>query len=210
MASAARLRPTVARRIAPLLLLLAGCATVITPAAVREADWPEEARSEILRRWQAAVDTANEFLASDANRSLPQGLRLTLDEQSGMRFQDAAHRDRPLRVANTWWGDLCVSMGFAAQERSWGFVVGDRGEGPQVVAHSFFYTTFGMKSIPYMAELILHEMAHVVHHTGTVDPFQAFGYYLLAIAHGGSPSHPAERAPYATSSEFLNWYQAQP
>ena len=191
--------------------LLAGCATTVTPAAVAAADWPSAERDRILVTWQQAVDTANTFLASDVNQSLPRDLWLTLDKTAGMSFTDAAGRTRPLRVANTWWGDLCVSMGFAAQERSWGFVVGDRGEGPQVVAHSLFYTTFGsLKSVPDMTELILHELAHVVHHTGTVDPFQAFGYYVLAIAHGGSASHPAETLPYATSSEFLDWYHAQP
>ena len=190
--------------------LLAGCATTVTPAAVAEADWPLESREAILERWQQAVDTANAFLASDANRSLPDGLWLTLDHERGMSFAGADGRARRLTVANTWWGDLCVGMGFAAQERSWGFVVGDRGEGPQVVAHTLFYDPFGnLKSEHDMAELILHEMAHVVHHTGTVDPFQAFGYYVLAIAHGGSHDHPAEKLPYATSFEFLDWYHAK-
>lgn len=192
-----------ARR-ASLLLLLAGCGTLVTPDAVREADWPAEEKVELDRRWHEAVRLANAFLASADNKSLPHG-RICLHDDVGMKWHDPPDC-RPLRVKNTWWGDLCVWSGFAAQERSWGFVVGDRGDGPQAVAHSLFYADGGaMKPPVFIAELVLHELAHMVHHEGTVDFFHTVGYYWQAIWHGGGREHPAEQLPYATSDEFMNW-----
>ena len=211
MSRAAGLRaaaPRGRRLAAPALLLAAACATVVTPAAVAEADWPEAERAELLDRWQGAVDLANAFLADEANLSLPPA-RLDLDHEAGMTLQ-LEEGARPVRVENTWWGDVCVSMGFAAQERSWGFVVGDRGEGPQAVAHSLFYTPWEtMKSEEMMAELILHEVSHMVHEEGTVGFCAGVSYYWHAMCHGGGREHPAERLPYATSDEFLAWAEAR-
>ncbi len=186
-----------------LLLLFASCSTVITPRAVEDStDWPVSERAEINTRWTKAVRLANDFLQSEDNLSLPNGV-IHLHHDSGMSWH---HPDgcRPIRVENSWWGDRCVDMGFAAQERSWGFVVGDRGDGPQVIDHSLFYYTNGMmKSAPHMAELILHETAHMVHGVGTVGFWDSVSYYWHAMFSGGGREHPAEQLPYATSDEFL-------
>ena len=117
---------------------------------------------------------------------------------------------RELRVENTWWGDRCVGMGFAAQERSWGFVVGDRGDGPQVTHNSlFFYVSGNMKNPADMAELILHETAHMIHHEGTVGFWSSLSYYWFVMFHGGGREHPAEFLPYSTSDEFGSWFHDQ-
>jgi len=203
-------RRGVARAAALAPLLLVACATMVTPRAIVESDWPEDERRELIGRWSAAVTLANAFLASEANASLPRSLSYSLDRGTGMTLHCTCGAFRPVHVANSWWGDLCVWSGFAAQERSWGFVVGDRGDGPQAVGHSMFYYSWGpMKASEDIAELILHETAHMVHGVGTVGFLAGIGYYWNTMFHGGGREHPAELLPYSTSDEFLQWLQTR-
>ena len=197
-----------ARLLSVLLLLAASCSTVITPTAVLESELPVEQKLELNARWESGVQLANAFLASDQNDSLPAGwISLLPDEGMYWHHPDGC---REIRVENTWWGDRCVGMGFAAQERSWGFVVGDRGDGPQVTHNSlFFYVNQTMKHPADIAELVLHEAAHMIHHEGTVGFFAGLSYYWHAMFHGGGREHPAELLPYTTSDEFHAWFASQ-
>lgn len=112
----------------PLALVLAlagGCASVrVTPAGIRAAPVEAAEREAVLGRWERAIELANDFLASNFRRTLPEG-HYTLDEARGMTFH-ATDTAWPIAVRCTTWGDVCTTSGFAAQERSWGFVVGQR------------------------------------------------------------------------------------
>ncbi|HKB16327.1 MAG TPA: hypothetical protein VKF62_09680, partial [Planctomycetota bacterium] len=109
-----------------LLLLSAGlgaCRSIpVTPAAIEACAAPSGEKARALGTWREAVDLANEFLASRFNRTLP-AARYDLGPD-GMRFV-AADRAWPIEVRRTTWGDLVLWAGFQAQEREYGFCVGE-------------------------------------------------------------------------------------
>lgn len=186
-----------------LLLGLAACSTLVSPGAIRDcSSLPESERAEHLARWQAAVELANGFLASEENESMPAGEYLLSDE--GMTFR-TPEREYEVTIRNTWWGDLTVCTGYTAQERSWGFVVGTEGDGPEVVANSFFRSPDDEPREPArMARLILHETAHQVHGVGTLSLGKSLHYYWYAIFHPNT-RHPDEELPRRVSKEFVYW-----
>ena len=195
--------------LAALALSAAGCTTVITPEEVARAEAPQEVREQSLATWRAAIAVMNEFLASDFRRTLPPG-RFELDERDGMRFV-TDQGTWPIEVHCNWWGDLCLFTGFAAQEREYGFVVGEADpERDRLVDNSFF--CFGdatRKDARWVAELILHETTHVVWRRGTVGFWNGFAYYLEAIFLFRTNDHSAERRPHATGEEFMMYCLAR-
>jgi len=192
-------------RSAPLLLALALAAAcrsaVVSPATIRAADVPAEERAAALAALEQGVVLANEFLASPYRLTLPPG-RFELDDD-GMRFVTAGG-ERPIEVRCTTWGDLCVGFGFAAQERSWGFVVGAREPArDRRVDNTLLRDSDGeVKSPADVAELTLHETTHVVYGDGTVGFWNGVAYYLEAVFLFRYSKHSAERRPFATSHEF--------
>lgn len=207
MTGAARRAPT--SFALALTLAAAACTTVITPEGIAGAKAPQEARDDALATWRAAIPLVNGFLASDFRHTLPPG-RFELDDRTGMRFvtDEGAW---PIEVHSNWWGDLCLFCGFAAQEREYGFVVGEADpERDRSVDNSFF--CFGdstRKGARYVAELILHETTHVVWRRGTVGFWNGFAYYLEAIFLFRTNDHSAERRPHATGEEFWAYLLAQ-
>lgn len=196
---------------AVLLGLAAGCVDVtVTPRAIREIaapDVPTADRDAAIALWEEAVALANEFLASDWRRTLPDG-RYLLDPDAGMRFV-AGERAWPIVVRCTTWGDLCVACGFAAQERADGFVVGrcapDR---DRRIDHSLFRFADGTPLAAIdVAGLILHETTHTVWREGTVGFWNGVAYYLEAIFLLRAEHHSDERRPHATDHEF-GWFAA--
>jgi hypothetical protein len=163
-------------------------------------------KSRAIAAWRDAVALANEFLASDWRRTLPAG-RFELDDGAGMRFVTEP-QTWPIAVRCNWYGDLCVAFGFAAQEREYGFVVGEVGdERDRLVDNSFLAFDDGTrKDAFWVAELLLHETTHVVWREGTIGFWNGFAYYLEAIFLLRSNDHSDERRPRATGEEFL-WFQ---
>jgi len=151
----------------------------------------------------------NEFLASDWRRTLPAG-RFELDDESGMRFVTAAGT-WPISVHCNWYGDLCVATGFAAQEREYGFVVGEVDpERGRAIDNTLLCMSSGERMEPLdVAELILHETTHVVWREGTVGFWNGVAYYLEAIFLFRTNDHSAERRPHATGEEFLWWHMSR-
>lgn len=188
-----------------LILLSASCGTMITPAAIEESEAIDpEIKSSYLLRWREAVDLANQFLASNRRKTLPFG-HYTFDKE-GMHFV-TDEQTWPVEVWNTTWGDLVVCFGFAAQEREFGFVVGTRGEGSDLIANSFFLDPNGQLRRDWrMAKLILHETTHMVFREGTVGFWNGLWYYLEAIFTLSSSNHSAEDLPKKTDREFARFY----
>jgi hypothetical protein len=189
-----------------LALALAACGTVeLTPAAIPRADAPDEIRSHAVATWREAVALANEFLASDWRQTLPAG-RYELDDEQGMRFVTPLGT-WPIAVRCNRYGDLCVFFGFAAQEREYGFVIGENGpQRDRLVDNSLFCFQDGMrKNAQYVADLILHETTHVVWREGTVGFWNGVAYYLEAVFLFRTNDHSAERRPRSTGEEFL-WF----
>ncbi len=199
--------------LAPLLPLLAGCADLpITPATIRAIDAqrvPQPEQESVIAKWREAVAIANDFLASSWRRSLPAG-HFTLDDSDGMAF--VTERGAwPIAVRCTTWGDLCVAAGFVAQEREWGFVVGETGaERDELVDNTLFLRPdrWG-KPAQEVAELILHETAHVVWREGTIGTWNSLAYYLEALFLFRTTDHSAEERPNAVSHEFRWYWQAR-
>jgi hypothetical protein len=101
-------------------------------------------------------------------------------------------------------GQMCTTMGFAAQERTDGFAIGKAPPHRQVVTdNTFFRTREGREQPPPgMASLLLHEVTHQVLRDGTVNVPKSVAYYAEAIMLLRSRTLTAERRPYATSEEF--------
>jgi len=189
-----------------LLLGGAGCASVeLTPAAVERALVEAPAPARAAATWRKAVALANEFLASAQRRTLPEG-RIELSDATGMRFVTSAGT-WPIAVCCTSWGDVCVSFGFAAQEREWGFVVGSKEpERDRLVDNSLFVGPAGLPKVASdVAHLILHETTHVVWREGTVGFWNGVSYYLESILLFRYSNHSDERRPNATDEEF-DWF----
>jgi len=165
-------------------------------------DSPElsaEVKAEVIGRWESAVERANAFLASESNTLMPRGSYELLG--SGLVYR-TDQQDWEVTVRNTWFGDFVVFCGFTAQERSWGFVVGEVGDGTDMVANSLFVNYFGNpRSVDGMAELILHETAHQVFKVGTLDFPSTLHYYWFSLFRDHA-SHPDEAEPNAVSDEF--------
>jgi hypothetical protein len=193
-----------------LTMAAASCGTVeITPQEIARADAPEPVRADSIGTWRDAVVAMNGFLASDFRRTLPPG-RFELDDAAGMRFVT----DRgtwPIAVRCNWWGDLCLATGFAAQEREYGFVVGETDpERDRRVDNSLFRTGDSERNdARTVAELILHETTHVVWRRGTVGFWNGVAYYLEAIFLFRANDHSDERRPHATGEEFAMYCMAQ-
>jgi hypothetical protein len=192
-----------------LVLISAGlssCAGVlITPRTVRESKGPEEDKEAAVAAWQEAVRLANEFLASPYRHTLPSG-SFSLDDE-GMHFVTPRGR-WPIEVWWTPWGDFVLWTGGAAQEASYGFVVGKRptpGRNPdRVLDNSFFRNGTGGLVQPWsMALMILHETTHIVYGVGTVGFWSSAVNYLEMIFLFRTSTNSAERRPRATGEEFM-------
>jgi len=193
----------VGKRITGLLLAALGgisCSTLVSPEAIMDSpDLSDEIKADVIERWESSVERANAFLLSDSNTLMPQGSYELLG--SGLVFRTET-QDWEVTIRNTWFGDVVVASGFTAQERSWGFVVGEVGEGEDIVANSLFVTSFGNpRSADGMAELILHETAHQVFDVGTLDFTGTLHYYWYSLFENHS-GHPDEKMPNAVSREF--------
>jgi hypothetical protein len=189
---------------ATTVLLCDGCTSVaITPASVRAAKVPTEETRTSIQRWESAVRIANHFLESPYRRTMPAG-KFTLDDD-GMRFQSgSADHTWPVHVRYDVIGQVCVKLGFAAQERTDGFAVGKvPPHRSTVIDNSFFRSRDGKEQPPHViAGLILHEATHQILRDGTVDVPKSVAYYAEAVFLLRSRTLTAERRPYATSEEF--------
>lgn len=95
-------------------------------------------------------------------------------------------------------------MGFSAQERSDGFVVGRTlPRRDPLIDNSFFRHTNGQLESPQrMAALLLHELTHSVFRDGTVGLLPGLAYYAEAAVTWRYRTLTGERRAYATSEEF--------
>ncbi|MCK6446061.1 MAG: hypothetical protein L6Q99_06675 [Planctomycetes bacterium] len=185
-----------------VVFALASCRSYeITPAALRTETDTRPERAEALSRWTVAIELANQFLASEFRQTLPDGRLVLADD--GMRFVER-DRELPMRVVRSTWGDWVVRVGFAAQEREWGFVVGQRSPVHDgLVDHSFFRGADGELTDPFaIASLVLHEATHVCYREGTVGFWNGVAYYFEAIFLFRYDTHSDERHANATSEEF--------
>jgi len=185
---------------------LLGCASrPICPATLGAIADEEPAAMVALIRWNDAVDLANGFLASEHRETLPAGQFDHVHDGLVFRTGDL---ELPITVKATSWGTLCNWFGFTAQERSWGFVVGRRGGGHELVANSLFLDPEGRWYHPAdIASLLLHETTHTLYGLGTVSCWAGTKYYLEAIFLLRYRNHSGERLPYATSDEFVRWWR---
>ncbi len=190
------------RAVLSLAAGLGACRSIpVTPVAIETCSAAPEEKERALRRWREAVDLANEFLASPFRRTLP-AARYDLGPD-GMRFV-AGDRAWPIEVRSTTWGDLVLWAGFQAQEREYGFCVGEcLPEEEPLLDHSFFRTSDGGLLEPdSIADLILHETAHVVAREGTIGFWNSLAFYAEAVFLFRSTTHSDEDIPHAVSEEF--------
>ena len=190
------------RILALALALLTACASVeVSPRAPRASNASSEEQTELLARWAEAVELANAFLASPFRRTLPRGELVLADD--GMLFETELGT-WPIEVRCTSFGDLVRRFEFQAQERSFGFVVGEcPPERDRRVDNAFFRELDGDPlTREQMADLVLHETTHVVWREGTVSFWKGVGYYLEAIFLFRYANHSAERKAHGTSQEF--------
>ncbi len=178
-----------------------GCAsTELTPDALHALGAEDPEAVTALVRWKRGIDSANDFLASDFSQTLPAGrFQLAGD---GMRFvtEDAVY---PIGVHVL---PMSIPFGPDAQERSWGFVIGRKGDGDPLYANSMFRDDGcdWMHTI-HVGGLVLHETAHVVFDVGTVGFWKGVAYYLEQIFLLRYRTHSAERLPFAVTDEYYAW-----
>ncbi len=187
-----------------LVLLAAACSSVsVTPDRLREARVPAPEREQLVRTWTSAVEYCNEFLTSPFRHALPAG-RVVLDDSSGMRFEGTDHT-WPLEVRSTSWGDLVLWSGFQAQEREYGFTVGEcPPERDRVADNSLFRDAHGYAmEADVVAGVILHEATHVVSGEGALGFWKSASYYCEAVfLFRYGPTHSDERLAYGTGEEY--------
>ena len=196
--------------IAVALSATAACSSVaVTPRALREADVPQVEREQLVEGWTSAVERCNEFLASPYRHALPAG-RIVLDDARGMRFEsDGA--TWPLEVRCTSWGDFVLWFGFQAQERTYGFTVGEcPPERDRVADNALFRDDSGfLMASDSVADLILHEATHVVSGEGALGFWKSTAYYCEAFfLFRYGPTHSDERRAYGTSEEYHAFIQS--
>jgi hypothetical protein len=202
-----------ARACLPVLLALGpalgACRSLpVTPRAIEACAASSEEKERALRSWREAVEIANAFLVSPFDRTLPAG-RFELGPD-GMRLL-AGDRVWPIEVRSTTWGDLVLWAGFQAQEASYGFCVGECPPEEEPLLHnSFFRAPNGFLLAPdSIADLILHETAHVVAREGTVGFWNSLAYYAEAIFLLRSTTHSDEDVPHAVDEEFGHFLTAR-
>ncbi|HEX2852340.1 MAG TPA: hypothetical protein VHO24_03800 [Opitutaceae bacterium] len=181
---------------------LSGCTSVqVTPARLREAKVPQPEIENAMVRWRQAVELANAFLESPWRRTLPAG-KFVL-EDGGMVFRSEAG-EWPAGVRVTAIGELCARMGFIAQERSDGFVVGWAPPRRDAAVDNTLFRHLNGKpaSSRSIASLILHETTHGVFREGAVGLWPAVRYYGEAAFTWRYRTLTGERRAYATSEEF--------
>jgi hypothetical protein len=185
-----------------LLLFLCGCISVrVTPRSIATVADRAKDREAALVCLREAVAIANEFLASDFRKTLPAGELVLSDD--GMSFV-AEGRRTPIDVRCTSAGDFLIPFKMAAQERSYGFVVG--GMTPhehREIDNSLFRRRSGKPLRDFeIAGLILHELTHCYCRVGTVSFTKTVAYYAEAILLFRYRTHSMERLPFQTSREF--------
>jgi hypothetical protein len=192
------------------LALLAACSSVaVTPSSLRTARVPQAEREGLARTWGDAVSRCNAFLASPYRHALPPG-RIELDDAQGMRFVGDAHT-WPIEVRCTSWGDFVQFCGFQAQERTYGFTVGECDpERDRVADNGLFRDQNGFAMSPdLVADLILHETTHVVSGEGAIGFWKSAGYYCEAFfLFRYGPTHSDERLAYGTNEEYHAFIQS--
>jgi len=196
--------------VALALLSAAACSSVaVTPRGLRECDVPREEREQLVEKWTDAVARCNEFLASPYRHALPAG-QIVLDDASGMRFEYGG-KTWPLEVRCTSWGDLVLWFGFQAQERTYGFTVGEcPPERDRVADNALFRDEGGhpMES-DIVADLILHEATHVISGEGALGFWKSTSYYCEAFfLFRYGPTHSDERRAYGTNEEYHAFIQS--
>ena len=105
--------------------IASSCSSVVlTPESLDATDVPLEERTADLALWSAAVELANEFLASPYRHTLPLG-HFDL-APSGMQYV-TERGTWPIEVRCTSYGDMVVSMGLPARRaRRGGARAGER------------------------------------------------------------------------------------
>ena len=144
---------------------------------------------------------ANDFLHSDFRKTLPNGTLFLGDD--GIVFSTSGDVV-PLKIKCSFAGDILIPFGMAAQERSWGFVVGTVPPGEsRVLDNSLFTGPSGRLLENFeIAGMLLHELSHTYFRTGTVSFWNGLRYYGESIFLLRYRNHSMERLPFRTSSEF--------
>ncbi len=194
---------------AALLGLAASCSTLVAPRTILAEDALElDDKERLLARWEAGIARANAFLASAHNQDLPPGEFELLND--GMVLRTGDGRLWQVQVRCTTWGSMAAAFGYPAQERSWGFVVGARGDGPAVEANTFFRGIDGRaRDADGIAQLILHEVAHQVHEVGTLGFRGGLHYYWHGIFSSWD-EHPDEQTPIRVDRAFRTFASGRP
>mgnify|MGYP006935311872 CR=1 FL=1 len=155
------------------------------------------------------MEQANDFLASEYRLALPPAQYETAED--GTLVFVTAQKRWPIRIYNSFGGELVVMSGFRAQERDDGFVVGSYppDEFPEIDNSMFRYESGGWVPASSIARLILHETAHTINGEGTVGYWNTVKYYAEAIFLLRSNNHSDERIPRAVSKEFFLYTKVQ-
>ena len=188
-------------------LLFGGCvSTPVTPTRLSNShNEPAFAQTE-LATWSQAVDLCNLFLKSDQRHTLPAG-SITLDQQGMVySYQGGAIR---MTVKCTSFGDILVYCKMAAQERSWGFVVGrTKPRVNRLTDNSLFrYPNGAFTSNIEVAGTILHELTHIYTKSCLSNPWEVIKYYTEACFLFRYRTHSMEKLPYRTSAEFYTYIE---
>ncbi|MGK0220291.1 MAG: hypothetical protein ACI9HE_003802 [Planctomycetota bacterium] len=182
--------------------MLGACSTLITPSAIRASGAPLDLVSQTIKLYDQALLDANRFLASEHNLTLPLA-RYELAQNGTLVFVTGSER-WPIRIRNSIAGELVLAVGFRAQERDDGFVVGSRPpDRYAAIDNSMFRLPDGsFHDADGVADLLLHETAHTFHGKGTVGYWNTLCYYAEVVFTWRTVNHSAEHLPNATSREY--------
>lgn len=197
-------------KIAVLVLLVsmalcAGCVSVpVSPTSLAGCATRDQSAREALDALTSGVWLANAFLDSEFRHTLPAG-RIDITEEC--LIYRSGSLEIPIHIRCTTFGDVLVAWDMAAQERSWGFIVGKvAGHGNRAYHNSLFYFPNGVfAGNVTVAGIILHELTHIYLGQGLDSMENSLRYYGEAVFLFRYRSHSMERAAYRTTDEYWSY-----
>jgi len=168
---------------------------------------------QLWERVAQAVELANRFIASEANRYFPQGRRFRATEDGRLFVDSDAADGFRMHVRVSAMATLLTEFGYSAQEDADGFAVGALKEvhGLPIdvtIANTLFFTLDGRwRPADMMAALFLHETMHTLQVRAQGQVSYWVEYYVRAglLFQGGGPANELEKVAYRVETEFWRW-----
>ncbi len=168
---------------------------------------------ELADRVARAVELANRFVDSDANRYFPQGRRFRFTADGKLFVDVEGGEGFRMRIRVGPMATVLSEMGYSAQEEVDGFSVGGLKDAHNrpidvSIANTFFFALDGRwRTVDRIAALLLHETTHTlqVRAQGQVSYWLEYNLRAAVLFQGGEEGNELEKVAYRVETEFWRW-----